>query len=315
MKTSLNITQNVGVKLISIVFAIVCMITNATAKNRNIFSGVNEQKLILNDTGVTGAYPVLYTNLMSPEGNNLALMDGVATAFDNDFSAAVDVNDASKLWNFGENIAEIRNDTALAIEFRPVPAAGDTIFYRLYLRQQPYTLKLFTQNFKNMLPAQAWLIDKYLNTRLQINLYETTLYDFTPNSDTNSYRNRFMVVLNRQIEATSTIVTKNISQNGPGTTSIAANAVTTKKGASIYPNPVTNGNAWLSFSNMPKDMYTISVYNLGGRRLINFVIQHNGKNTNYPLQLNTSFSNGIYIVHILSNTIKTPVTLQMEIRK
>jgi hypothetical protein len=308
--------QGVHIQLVSFVCTAILMITGASAKNHNILPEINKQKQILNDTNVAAVYPVLYTNLMSPDGNNLSLTDGVATAFDNSFSASVDANDAMKLWNFGENIAEMRNDTALAIEFRPVPKAKDTIFYRLYLRQQPYTLKLFTQNFTGLLPIQAWLVDNYLNTRTAISLYDTTLYNFIPNSDTNSYRNRFMLVLNRQLEATPAVVTRSVNQNDPNITGVANNSTAPSQGSvNIYPNPTGNGNAMLRFNNMPKDRYTISVYSVKGQQVINFTIQHSSGSAAYPLSVNTLWPDGVYIIHIAGNASRSLIKLQMEIRK
>src|SRR4029079_15249628 len=103
--------------------------------------------------------------------------------------ASVDSYDAEKLWNFDENIALVRNTYTLAIEFRPDPVLTDTLFYRLYLRQEPYTLQIFTRDFSYMPLVRAWLVDKYMNTRTEINQKDTMLYNFTPNPDTNSYRN------------------------------------------------------------------------------------------------------------------------------
>src|SRR6201995_563491 len=115
MKISLPVIQGGSIKLLSFVCIAMLMIIEVSAENHNTLPGINKRKQIACDTNVAGMYPVLYTNLMSPGGNNLSLIDGVATAFDNSFSASVDANDAMKLWNFGENIAEIRNNTALAI--------------------------------------------------------------------------------------------------------------------------------------------------------------------------------------------------------
>ena len=143
------------------------------------------------------APPVIYANLLTSSGNDLILVDGVATGFGRKFSAAVDYDDADKLWNFDENMALVRDGKTLAIEMRPVPIQTDTLFYRLYLRQQPYTLQVLSQNLPANFPVQAWLVDKYLNTQTEVDLHDTTLYSFTPNKDTNSYRNRFMLVYNR----------------------------------------------------------------------------------------------------------------------
>ncbi len=146
------------------------------------------------------AFPVIYTNLLVSSSGSWVIADGVATAFSRQFSALVDSNDASKMWNFDENLALVRDEKALAIEFRPIPKVTDTVFYRLYLRQQPYVLKIFAENLPGKLPVNAWIVDRYLHTRTKIDLYDTTLYEFMPNSDTNSYRNRFILIINRNKE-------------------------------------------------------------------------------------------------------------------
>src|SRR5262249_49451342 len=116
------------------------------------------------------AYAVIYTNLMVASGDSLSLTDGVGAVLDKQFSASVDENDAAKLWNFTENIALVRNSSALAIEFRPVPRLTDTLFYRLFLAQKPYDLQIFSSNLPKNVKMQAILIDKYLHTQTKINL-------------------------------------------------------------------------------------------------------------------------------------------------
>ncbi|MEP6465633.1 MAG: hypothetical protein ABJB05_04985 [Parafilimonas sp.] len=158
-------------------------------------------------------YPIIYTNLLVSSGNTYFLTDGVAAVFSNKFSAAVDGDDAIKLWNFGENIALVRGNYMLAAEFRPVPVLRDTLFYRLYLKQRPYTLQIFTQDFAGVPAMHTWLVDTYLHTKTAVNLTDTTLYNFTPNKDTTSYRNRFMLVFDKKLIATPVTVAKIINED------------------------------------------------------------------------------------------------------
>ena len=140
------------------------------------------------------SFPVVYANLLTPLDSALDLIDGVGAGFSNSFSGNIDVKDAAKHWNFNENIALARNNSFLAIELRPLPVETDTLFFKLYLKQQqPYTLQLFSEN-KADISMKAWLVDKYFNIQKEVNLSDTSLYSFIPNSDTNSYRNRFMLV-------------------------------------------------------------------------------------------------------------------------
>jgi hypothetical protein len=163
--------------------------TDKTASENNVF-GLRAR----------AGYPAIFVNLMAPSGDKLILVDGVGAGFGKRFSTNVDKDDATKLWNFNENIALARNGKALAIEFRPLPDSTDTLFFRLYLKQQPYLLQFFSANLPANIPGQVWLVDKYLNLQTEINIMDTALYSFTPNSDTNSYRNRFMLVFDRNKE-------------------------------------------------------------------------------------------------------------------
>ncbi len=250
----------------------------------------------------------IYTNLMVPSGDTLVLADGVGAGLDDRFSNAVDKDDASKRWNFEENIALVRNQNTLAIECRQLPALTDTLFYRLYLKQEPYVLKIFTQNFKNV-ALRAWVVDKYLNTKTEINLHDTTLYSFTPNRDTNSYRNRFMLVYNRQFTATPVPITKAVNQNNPNETGSANSlAATALRQVTIYPNPVSTQKAMLRFNGMNKGNYEITVYSPKGEKLASHKINHDGSNNIYPLSLDASWANGVYSISILSSDNLTNIT-------
>ena len=260
-------------------------------------------------------YPVIYTNLMTPYNGSLALTDGVAAGFANKFSAAVDGDDAIKLWNFSENIALVRGNYTLAIEFRPVPKLTDTLFYRLYLKQQPYTLQIFSQNLVTNITGKAWLVDKYLGKKTVVILSDTTLYNFNPNADTNSYRNRFMLVFDRGFTATPVPVTKALSQANPDVTGIANNALA-KTGITVYPNPVAiKDKAMLQFNNMDKGSYTITVFNTMGQKLVERIIQHSGRSAGYSLSLNPSWAAGVYTISATNENLKRTMNFQLVINK
>ena len=230
-----------------------------------------------------------YTNLMLPSGDSLILVDGVAAAFAKDNNAGVDSKDANKMWNISENIALIRDNNWLAIEFRPVPVLTDTLFYTMYLKQQPYALKISTQDVPSGFP-QAWLVDKYLNTRTALNTSEPLIYNFVPNSDTNSYRNRFMLVFKRTLKAIPVATT--MSSGG-------ATAATLEGKVDVFPNPVvTGGKATLKFTSMKAGKYEVTVSSLDGKALTAKTIQHEGGNYNYDLQLDARWATGTYLVTI-----------------
>jgi hypothetical protein len=266
----------------------------------------NDKSSIEKTTGVFGLMatkdshshspPALYVNLL---GTSNLVADGVAVGFGNKFSTHIEAVDAPKKWNEQiENMAIVKHDTALAIDFRPMPKNSDSVQLRLYLRQQPYVLQIFTKGVKTDLPAELWLVDKYLGTRTQLDIYHTNLYSFTPNTDTNSYRNRFMVVFNRAGSKQEQNKDKGIktsanavAENNPGNTGEV----------SIYPNPVTSGSkAMLNFNSMPAGNYEAVVYNAKGVQLSVTSIQHMGDNGVYPLNISSSNNTGLFAISVLN---------------
>jgi hypothetical protein len=256
--------------------------------------------------------PVIYTDLMIPQGDSLVLTDGVGVAFDNEFSASVDSYDAQKLWNFDENIALVRGTNTLAIEFRPKPVFTDTLFYRLYLRQEPYTLEIFTKNFSGMSLMRAWLVDKYMNTKTEVNLHDTILYNFIPNPDTNSYRNRFMLVFNRQYQATP-VPFPGIQKN----VAVVTNSIaSTASGISLYPNPVTQAkDVMIRFNKMGEGNYEVTVYDAKGQKVLSQKIQHDGGNNQYALRSDALWAAGVYTIIVLQEDPKKTVTLKLVVGK
>ncbi len=252
--------------------------------------------------------PALYVNMLD---QNNVIMDGVGVAFGNKYSPYIDSIDAQKKWNEEiENMAIVKHDTTLAIDFRPVAKASDTVFIRVYLRQHPYTLQVFTRGVRKDLPAEGWLVDKYLGTQTQLDIYHVNLYTFTPNSDTNSYRNRFMLVFNR---------TGKKQQQDKGiktsTNTVAGSSLVNGGSVSIYPNPVTAGTAMLRFNNMPAGSYELIVYNAVGEQLSNINLEHNGVNTVYPLQISGSWGSGLFAINVLNKNTGKMIVVKTLVSK
>lgn len=248
--------------------------------------------------------PVIYTNLMSASLGSVTPADGVAAGFGKKYAAVVDADDAAKMWNQNESMALIRDEQPLAIEFRPVPEETDTLFYRMYLYVQPYTLRIFSANLRANLPAEAWLIDKYLQTETPVDLYDTTEYSFTPTADTNTYKNRFMLVFNRVPKTKSPAHTNNAIDGNDENARIT-----------FYPNPVSANQTTMRFSNMAKGSYEIAVYNNKGEKLAARSLQHEGNNTNYTLPVSRSWTSGVYNVKIINKSSRKTVSLQLVVNR
>ena len=242
---------------------------------------------------------VFYTNLMTPSGDNLMLMDGVAAAFNKDNSAGADKKNASKKWNQTESIGLYRNNTWNAIEFRPIPLLTDTLFYYLYsIKAQTYTLQIMSKNIPAGFP-QAWLVDKYLNTKTTVVPGTPLLIHFTANSDINTYRSRFMLVFKRAFIATPVPVTKVANQANPGTTGSANSIAQQESSVSVHPNPVATGEKiMLQFSNMNKGRYQVTVTNTLGKALAERTIDHDGGSNTYSLQTDARWAAGSYFIKI-----------------
>ncbi len=260
---------------------------NVSFKESDKVSTSNEA--IVFDKVVRQSHPAIYANLLTASGDSLAFVDGVTAGFGKEFSAGVDGSDARKFANFDENMILMRQGQFLAIELRPVPIFTDTLFYKLYLKQQPYTLQIFGKDLEDI-PGEAWLVDKYLNIKTTVNMRDTILYNFTPNTDTNSYRNRFMLVFKRRFKATPVAIT--MSSEG-------VEATTLKPAVTVYPDPaITGEKIVLQFSNMKAGRYEISVSSLDGKALSEKFIQHKGGNNSYDLQLDARWATGDYVIKI-----------------
>jgi hypothetical protein len=248
--------------------------------------------------------------------DSLFLADGVTAAFDNKYSAAVDENDAQKKWGFNDNMSLFRDSNYLAIELRPQVKLTDTLFYRLFLYKKPYVLKIFAQNASGMPLTRAWLVDRYLGTKTEVNLFDTTLYSFTPNNDLSSYRDRFMLVFNKQLGTIPVPVTKATNQEDPNTSGISASVDFSNGKISIMPNPVTTAkNAMLRFNNIPKGEYEIVVYDAKGQQLATKKILHNVNTATYNLPAGPSWASGVYIVNVVNENSKQSAKIKLVISR
>jgi len=122
------------------------------------------------------------------------IADGVVTIFDTTFLSTLGNEDSYKFNNEDENLAINRNGAALSIEGRPVVTTNDTVLLRMWkYRQSGYFLKFTGNNFSTSI--SAYLEDAYLNTKIPINLTDTTIVPFSITNDSASASSdRFMIV-------------------------------------------------------------------------------------------------------------------------
>jgi hypothetical protein len=128
------------------------------------------------------------------------LTDGAVALFDNQYTSALDGNDAIDAPNWDENIAITRNGQNLAIESRAQLTENDTLAISMSaMKVMNYELQFQGSNFGSTL-LQPLLIDKYLNTLTPLSLTQSTTVPFTvTTTPASSSRDRFKVVFKTSV--------------------------------------------------------------------------------------------------------------------
>ncbi len=126
-----------------------------------------------------------------------ALTDGTLVNLDEQALTALDPEDARKLNNFNENIAQFREGSRIAIERRALLAVHDTLFYHLWnLRQRRYELEISLTRVALPPGCSAWLEDTYLGQKTLLAPDDTTRTDFTVSNDpASAAAGRFRIVV------------------------------------------------------------------------------------------------------------------------
>jgi hypothetical protein len=120
--------------------------------------------------------------------------DGVNTLFNNNYSSAIDGNDAEEIANFDENIAIKSNGKMLSIEGRPLVDDAETIELEMArMKVQAYEFEI-NPSF-NAPGLEAFLRDKFLNKETAVSLTSRTIVPFSVTADAASkVADRFTVV-------------------------------------------------------------------------------------------------------------------------
>ncbi|HYO20820.1 MAG TPA: Calx-beta domain-containing protein [Flavisolibacter sp.] len=155
----------------------------STTTNRDVFRTGNHSEIF--SSGL----------FYKDQSNNRINADAVSCYYNNNYSVAVDDNDASQIPNWNEDIAISRSNYSLSIETRPLIDARDTISLVLSgLKVQAYEWEFNAAHF-NHPNLTATLVDNFLNTRKAISLNGTTIIPFTVTSDpASAAAGRFLVV-------------------------------------------------------------------------------------------------------------------------
>jgi hypothetical protein len=149
----------------------------------------------------TSTIPEFRISLYFTEASgNKRLTDGAVALFDNQYTSALDGNDAIDAPNWDENIAITRNGKNLAIESRAQLSENDTLAISMSnMKVMNYELQFQGSNFGSTL-LQPLLIDNYLKTLTSLSLTQPTTVPFTVTSDAaSSSKDRFKVVFKSSV--------------------------------------------------------------------------------------------------------------------
>jgi hypothetical protein len=164
-----------------------------------------------------GSLIKLDSRLYNATSTNTNLADANVVVFDNQYSNAVDGNDAVKFSNGGENFATKRSSKTLVIEGRQALSVKDTIFYNMWnMQQQDYRLE-FVPNNLGASGFVAILQDSYLNTETPVDLATTNSVNFTVDANAgSSAANRFRLILTPAAPLPVSFVGLSANQTGNG---------------------------------------------------------------------------------------------------
>ena len=153
---------------------------------------------MFNKNDITSPVKQLRTNLYVIKNGESVLIDGNRIQYGNQFQNDIDLLDAVKLNNIGENLGINSNGKILIVERRKPIKLTDTIFYNL---GQPHVQQYKFQFIANDLDHDhlaAFLEDTYLHNYTQVSLHDTTVVSFTIENIAGSYAaNRFRIVFRR----------------------------------------------------------------------------------------------------------------------
>jgi len=137
--------------------------------------------------------------------NTMTPVDGVLSLYNSGYKKDA-TDDAAKLYNYDENLSIRISDNYIAIQKAPLPKEGDSLWLDVYAMKanSNYSFTLTPQKLPNTL--QAWIVDKYLNTKTPVDLTATSDITFTTTADKTSYsETRFVVVFATQGALASTL--------------------------------------------------------------------------------------------------------------
>jgi hypothetical protein len=293
---------------------------NKTTGNTNVFR-------------TTTGTSTLGIQLHLTSNTNGISQDGATVLFNNNYSNAVNDDDATKFTNQDENIAVQRGSSLMSIERRNVPAnPSDTVQLKTWqLTQNNYTFRIAANNFDGT--VNAYLQDNYLNNETLLNLNGTTDVNFTTTSTAATIAtDRFRIVFRANNSLPSTFLSVTAAQKNAGIevswntanevnmnsyeVEESADGINFTKATSVAANNATTNNyTWFDATVINGDnFYRIkSVEKSGTAKYSNVVkVKLGGKGTEFTVYPNpvkggivslqmSNVEKGIYTVKIFNN--------------
>jgi len=186
----------------------------------------------------------LYEDAMLAQGGNS--LDGFVVSFGENYSNAIDENDALKPVNQDESIGLANAGKVYSFESRSLPSVSDVLPISLtQYRNTNYTYKVQVQGIDNV---NAYILDKYANTRTQLaNNGETSISFAVAGADqASSAANRFDVVFE---------------------TALGTDESAFADGIRVYPNPVTGNQFFVALPSGFEGNIALSMANLIGQEV------------------------------------------------
>ena len=72
----------------------------------------------------------------------------------------------------------------------------------------------------------------------------------------------------------------------------------------IFPNPITNNQFVIQFTDLSAGNYTVQVTDVMGRQVVQQMINLSGENQTQTIKLNPSAARGVYLVKVTGNSDK-----------
>lgn len=192
--------------------------------------------------------------------------DGAVAVF-GDYSNDIDAVDAGKIANAGENIAIRHSSTDLTLDARPA-ITNDTVNLKIWNLVYTYNYRMTINPMVNTLGVKATLVDKYLQTTMDLDMTKPTSIDFKINTNPASWAlDRFYIAMSASAPVTHI-----------GDPSAAE--------VEVYPNPTDAQNINVSIKTANKGEYSFKIIDGQGRVVHAETYQHAGGSMNKSLSVN-----------------------------